>query len=115
VIINGFAMFYGFILQKGNEKIILQNYWTDFIPFWYNSKISARYMNAYFLATDKLLEFLHQSGMDSAPAPQNRCFAVDEKERIRKIEPFAIEDIKTMQAQIENARPDSTCRHGNIN
>jgi integrase/recombinase XerD len=83
-----------------------------------NGKLSAAYLNQYFAAIDKLLEFLHQwfdfahqpMGMDNAPAPQNRCYAIDEEERIRKIEPFTIEEIKTMQAQIENAYPDSDYR-----
>ncbi|MDR2914076.1 MAG: site-specific integrase [Tannerella sp.] len=68
--------------------------------------LSASLLNDYFTAIDKLMEFLHQMGADGAPSPQNRRITIDEADRIRKIEPFTIEEIKTLQSLIEKTYPD---------
>ena len=48
--------------------------------------LSASHLNHNFLAVDKLLEFLHQYGVSSAPVPTNYRAKIDEQERINKIE-----------------------------
>jgi integrase/recombinase XerD len=75
------------------------------------AKISPSHLNGTFNAIDKLMEFLHQTGMDNAPTPQNRRIPIDEDERIRNIQPFSIDEIKTLQAQIENTYPDFGYKH----
>jgi integrase/recombinase XerD len=77
----------------------------------FGGKLSASYLNDYFMAIDKLMEFLHQMGMDGAPSPQNRRIAINEEDRIRKIEPFTIEEIKTLQALISETCPDYDHKH----
>jgi integrase/recombinase XerD len=72
----------------------------------YGGTLSNVYLNDYYTAVDKLCEFLHQMGMQSAPVPTNYRISIDEEERVRKIEPFTIEEIKLLQAQIENTYPD---------
>ncbi len=52
------------------------------------------------------MEFLHQMGMDNAPSPTNYRITIDKDERIRKIEPFTIEEIKTLQNEIESTFPN---------
>jgi len=69
--------------------------------------LSATRLNDYYTAVDKLMEFLHQMGMDNAPLPLNRRITIDAAERIRKIEPFTIEEIKILQAKIDDLYPHS--------
>ena len=57
-------------------------------------------LNHNFIAVDKLLEFLHQHGMENAPVPTNRRLKIDEQERIRKIEVLTKEEIKTLYNNI---------------
>jgi len=73
--------------------------------------LSASSLNDYFTAIDKLMEFLHQMGADYAPSPQNRRITIDEDDRIRNIQPFTIEEIKTLQSLIGKTYPDYNHEH----
>jgi len=64
--------------------------------------LSASHLNHNFMAIDKLLEFLHQYGMTSAPVPTNYRMKIDEQERINKIEVLTQEEIKILYNCIEN-------------
>ncbi len=72
----------------------------------FKGTLSNIYLNDYYAAVDKFCEFLHQMGMQNAPVPLNRRITIDEEERVRKIEPFTIEEIKQLQAEIKNTYPD---------
>jgi len=67
-----------------------------------NGALSVSHLNKLFISIDKLLEFLHQMGMEQAPTPTNYRIKLDEQDRINKIEPFTIEEIKELQANISN-------------
>ena len=67
--------------------------------------LGGAHLNHYFMAVDKLLEFLHQYGMKTAPIPTNYRIKADEQERIRKIEILTQQEIKTLYNSIENAYP----------
>ena len=58
--------------------------------------LSVTYLNHNFDAIDKLCEFLHQSGMETAPMPTNFRLKVDKDARIRKIQPFTQDEIKEL-------------------
>lgn len=62
--------------------------------------LSASHLNHSFTAIDKLLEFLHQTGMNTAPTPPNFRMPIDKQARINKIEPLTQEEIKTLQSNI---------------
>lgn len=64
--------------------------------------LSASTLNDYFFAVDKLLEFLHQMGMNSAPTPTGKRMAIDKQEMINKIKPLTQSEIKELQSHIEN-------------
>ena len=64
--------------------------------------LSASHLNHNFLATDKLLEFLHHYGMAGVPAPTNYRMKVDEQERINKIEVLTQQEVKTLYGCIPN-------------
>ncbi len=64
--------------------------------------LSVSYLNHHFFAIDKLLEFLHQMGMNTAPTPTNYRIKPDKQQRINNIQPFTKEEIKTLQANIIN-------------
>ena len=64
--------------------------------------LSASHLNHNFLAIDKLLEFLHQYGMENAPVPTNYRAKMDEQERINKIEVLTQEEVKTLYDCIPN-------------
>ena len=89
--------FYNYLQTRENKK--------------YGGTLSNSRLNDYYMAIDKLMEFLHQMGADDAPSPPNCRITIDQNERIRKIEPFTVEEIKTLQAKIENAYPDSDYKH----
>ncbi|MEM9774811.1 MAG: tyrosine-type recombinase/integrase [Chloroflexota bacterium] len=61
-------------------------------------------LNAYFLAIDKLLEFLHQHGA-TTPAPLNYRLPKDHAARHHHLVPFTQQEIKTLQAQIPDSFP----------
>jgi len=65
--------------------------------------ISAAHLNHNYMAIDKLLEFLHQMGMSTAPTPTNYRIKPDKEQRIKNIQPLTQQEIKTLQASINNA------------
>jgi integrase/recombinase XerD len=67
--------------------------------------LSVSHLNHNFGAVDKLLEFLHSQGLQSAPSPTNYRMKVDQDERIRKIEVLTQEQIKTLMQAIEHTYP----------
>lgn len=67
-----------------------------------NVALSASHLNHNFLAIDKLLEFLHQMGMNTAPTPTNYRIKLDKEARIKNIKPLTQQEIKTLQANIIN-------------
>lgn len=64
--------------------------------------LSVSHLNHNFIAVDKLLEFLHSQGLQSAPVPTNYRMRVDKNERIRKLETLTQDQIKTLYNSIEN-------------
>lgn len=67
--------------------------------------LSTASLNHNFIAIDKLLEFLHQMGMRTAPVPTDHRIRPDKQERIDKIEPLTQTEIKTLYSNIENTYP----------
>jgi len=67
--------------------------------------LSVSYLNKNYFAIDKLLEFLHQYGMENLPVPTNRRMKIDKQERINKIEVLTQEEIKTLYNCIPNTYP----------
>ena len=67
--------------------------------------LSVSHLNQSFAATDKLMECLHQLGMNSAPLPTGFRLFVDKQERINNIEPFTQQEIKELQAHITDTYP----------
>jgi integrase/recombinase XerD len=65
--------------------------------------LSASQLNQNFLAIDKLLEFLHQYGMDNAPVPTNKRMEIDIQARILNRETLTQQEIKTLY----NTIPDT--------
>lgn len=65
--------------------------------------ISTAHLNHNFMAIDKLLEFLHQMGMTTAPTPTNHRITPDKQARVNNIEPFTQAEIKQLIAEIPNA------------
>ena len=55
-----------------------------------------------FSAVDKLLEFLHNYGVASVPAPVNRKIKTDKVEQMLKIQVFTQKEIKTLYNCISN-------------
>lgn len=62
--------------------------------------LSVAQINHAFTAIDKLLEFLHQMGMNHAPMPTNYRMSVDKQARVNNIHPFTQAEIKTLQTFI---------------
>lgn len=73
--------------------------------------LSASYLNDYFTAIDKLCEFLHQMGARTSLVPTNRRITIDESQRIRRIEPFTVEEIKMLQEAINHLYPHLDHEH----
>ena len=73
-------------------------------------KLSAVYLNDYFAAIDKLLEFLHQMGTTKL-SPTNQRLKTSEAGRVRKIQPFTIEEMKLLQATIPDLYPNFDYTH----
>ncbi|MFN0081175.1 MAG: tyrosine-type recombinase/integrase [Ferruginibacter sp.] len=67
-----------------------------------NGALSTSHLNHNFLAIDKLCEFLHQMGMNTAPTPTNYRIKPDKEQRIKNIQPLTKDEIKTLQANIIN-------------
>ena len=68
-------------------------------------------LNQNFAAVDKLLEFLHQYGMNAAPVPVNYRITPDTQERILKIETFTQQEIKTLYNCISTTYPHLPFEH----
>ena len=64
--------------------------------------LSAAHLNRNYFAIDKLLEFLHQYGVEKVPVPVNRRIKMDKQERIGKIEVLTQQEIKTLYRGIPN-------------
>lgn len=64
--------------------------------------LSTSYLNHNFDCVNKLLEFLHQMGMSSAPIPTTFRIKPDKQARIDNIQPLTREEIKTLQDNITN-------------
>jgi len=93
-------------------SLLNQNHITSFFEYQetrknkkYVGTLSATYLNDYFTAIDKLLEFLHQIGTKNIPTPTNYRITIDKDERIQKIVPFTIAEIKLLQATIKDTFP----------
>jgi len=68
--------------------------------------LGIKQINKSIQAVDKLLEFLHQYGMNNAPVPTNRRIKTDKDERINKLEVFTQQEIKTLYNCIPETYPD---------
>ncbi len=49
----------------------------------FKGRLSASYLNDYFIAIDKFLEFLHQMGATNTPSPTNHRITIDNDNRVR--------------------------------
>jgi len=58
--------------------------------------LGTSHLNKIYFSVDKLLEFLHQYGLKTAPQPTNKRMEIDKQERILKIETFTQQEIKTL-------------------
>jgi integrase/recombinase XerD len=68
--------------------------------------LGASHLNHNFAAVDKLMEFLHQQGVQCVPAPTNHRIPLDKQQRINNIQPLTKDEIRAMQANIGNIYPD---------
>jgi len=73
-----------------------------------NGGLSVAHLNKNFDAIDKLMQFLNQIGIETTPEPTNYRINQDNNLRIDKIQPFTIEEIKELQANIKNTYPHFT-------
>jgi integrase/recombinase XerD len=64
--------------------------------------LSVSHLNHNFAAIDKLLQHLHQVGLHTAPIPSNYRMPVDKQAQLNNIHPFTKDEIKTLQANINN-------------
>lgn len=69
--------------------------------------LSTPSLNCIFAAIDKLCEYLNQMGVTAAPSPTNFRIAEDKLAAINKIQPFTIDEIKTLQSNIINTYSDA--------
>jgi len=67
--------------------------------------LSVSHLNHNFIAIDKLLEYLHQIGMQSAPVPINYRLKVDKMANIDKIQPLTQSEIQELRANIKHVYP----------
>jgi integrase/recombinase XerD len=90
------------IRQLTNKHITEYHAYLETRPNWkYKGRmLSIAQLNHNFWNTDKLLEFLHQYGVNNAPIPTNRRMEVDKEARILKIETLTQTEIKTLFACI---------------
>lgn len=93
-----------FVNQKNIET------YFDFLQTRPNKRkiggLSTSHLNHNFMAIDKLLEFLHQMGMNQAPIPTNFRINPEKNERINNIKPLTKEEIKILQNTIHEAFMD---------
>lgn len=73
--------------------------------------LSVAHLNHNFMAIDKLLEFLHQMNLQTAPIPTNFRIKPDKQERINKIKPLTQEEINILQAHIEETYSHYPFKH----
>ena len=73
--------------------------------------LSTSHLNHNFIAIDKLLEFLHQMDLQTAPIPTNYRIKPDKQQRINNIQPFTKEEIKALQANISNTYSTLNFKH----
>ena len=99
--------------NRSHINQIEQHHITAFLDYQQTRKskkdgrtLSETYLNDYFDGINKLLEFLHQVGAHTTLQPTNQRFKLDNDSRIRKIQPFTIEEIKLLQSQIPNLYPN---------
>lgn len=64
--------------------------------------LSAAHLNKNFDCIDKLLEFLHNVGMQNVPLPTAYRIKQDKKAREEKIQPLTKEEIRLLQSNITN-------------
>jgi len=72
----------------------------------YGGALSVSHLNQHFIAIDKLMEFLHQMGVENASTPTNYRIKTDKQARINNIQPFTQQEIKMLQAGIGNTYPN---------
>ena len=58
-------------------------------------------INCYFFAVDKLLEFLHQYGMEYLPVPTNLRIKIGKQDRILPLDILTQQEVKTLYKSIE--------------
>lgn len=63
------------------------------------------HLNQHFIALDKLMEFLHQMGMETVPPPTNYRLKANNQLRVNNIKPFTQAEIKELQANITKTYP----------
>lgn len=107
--------FFNYLQANNINHISLLNHHQIQIYFDYVQTIKSRktqetysiiHLNDIFFAVDKLCQFLHDMGMNNAPAPLNFRIKIDQRqENIDKIEPFSIEEIKQLQQAIPLTYP----------
>ena len=68
--------------------------------------LSARHINCYSFAIDKLLEFLHQYGMTDVPAPTNLRIKIDPQERVLSFDILTQQEVKTLCESIPDTYPE---------
>lgn len=95
------------ITQLNHSQI--QNYF-DYVQTIKSQKTKEAYsivhLNDIFFAVDKLCQFLHDMGMNKAPAPLNFRIKHDQRqENTDNIIPFGIEEIKQLQKAIPDTYP----------
>ncbi|WP_299434335.1 tyrosine-type recombinase/integrase [uncultured Maribacter sp.] len=99
-------------------NLLNQNHITTFFTYQetrtdskFKGRLSASFLNDYFSAIDKLLEFLHQMGATNTPIPTNYRITIDNDKRVRKIDPFTNQEIKILQATINELYPNYDYKH----
>lgn len=106
--------FFSWLNEKGIVKItdINQNHINQYFTYLEsrpNKKrkglLSNSHLNGNFIAVDRLLEFLHQMGMEQAPTPTNYRLKIDQDQRAEKISVLSTKQIKTLYNNIEYTYP----------
>jgi integrase/recombinase XerD len=77
--------------------------------------LSISHLNHNFGAIDKLLEYLHQIGLQAAPLPTNYRIKPDKQARINNIQPFTMEEIRTLQSSIDDTYSHLSLAHQETN
>jgi integrase/recombinase XerD len=63
--------------------------------------LSATHLNHNFDAINKLCQFLHHAGWESAPIPVNKRLKINHEEQLRKIQPFTQDEIRELYSDID--------------